>query len=739
MGSVLKSITKDMRREIGGILLVALGLLGYLSLFFPHSGMLTRDLGQGLTFVFGILGWVVPGYVVAAGILRLLDRPSFTGNRQGWGAVLMVIAVFLLLPLLDRGWAGFVATRLESLVAGAIDTAGAWLAGLVLLLIGMMLYTGLSAMDMGNSLSRGIWAVLRVFGTALHWAYCVLRDWIYPDDGKNGAGTAAVTRAPSTRKRHNAETSAQAARDLSSVVATVSPDPPASPAVSAARPLAADTAGVAPTRAQTPPKTLVPIPLGTINYLPPPLSFLAAPDPVPPSFHGQSANERAEVLVNALKQFGIAVRLGEVSQGPTITRFEIIPPPGVKVSRIVNLTDDIALSLAATGVRIEAPIPGKAAIGIEVPNAQITPVLLREVLESPLFAASLSPLSVGLGRDVAGAPIIASLDQMPHLLVAGATGSGKSVLINVLITSLLFRASPEAVRLLLIDPKVVELSIYNGIPHLLSPVVTEPKKAAGALRWAVAEMERRYRLFADAGVRDVSRYNQGAEEKIPLIVVIIDELADLMMVAPQEVEESIARLAQMARAAGIHLVVATQRPSVDVITGTIKANIPSRIAFAVSSQVDSRTILDSAGAEKLLGRGDMLFHPVGAAKPQRLQGAFIHEKEIEQIVAYLVEHSQQEEERETLEFQEAGEHSQPLAQETDSLFQDAVRIVVESGQASTSMLQRRMRVGYTRAARLIDAMEERGYVGPSDGAKARDVRITAAEFQRIFLDESPPA
>ncbi|MCY0881039.1 MAG: DNA translocase FtsK, partial [Firmicutes bacterium] len=376
------------------------------------------------------------------------------------------------------------------------------------------------------------------------------------------------------------------------------------------------------------------------QYLPPPLSFLTAPDGRHGTGNGAGAARRAQVLASALHQFGIDVKLGEVSQGPAITRFEIIPPPGVKVSRIVNLSDDIALSLAATGVRIEAPIPGKSAIGIEVPNTEITPVLLREVLESPGFVSS-APLTVGLGRDVAGTPVLARLDQMPHLLVAGATGSGKSVLINVLITSLLFRASPSAVRLLLIDPKVVELSIYNGIPHLLSPVVTDPKKAGGALRWAVAEMERRYRLFAETGVRDIGRYNQlDDQESLPLIVIIIDELADLMMVAPRDVEESIARLAQMARAAGIHLVVATQRPSVDVITGTIKANIPSRIAFAVSSQVDSRTILDAAGAEKLLGRGDMLFHPVGASKPQRVQGAFIHEKEIEAIVSYLKEQAQ---------------------------------------------------------------------------------------------------
>ena len=721
MGSVLRQITKDMRREIGGILLVALGLLGYLSLIFPHSGLLTRDLGHGLIFSFGLLGWAVPAYVIAAGTLRLLDRPSFTGNRRGWGAVVVIIGVFVLLPFADKPGAGFLATRMEEGVAHAVDPVGAFLLGLVLLLIGGMLYTGASALTIGTAVGRVVLAVLRAAGFVISGVYRTLKEWIYPE----------VAVKPPVRRAAPASPRAQPAVVPAPVPAAAERPAPAAPLVSTA------AAGGPQVPPPAPPRTLAPV--GAINYMPPPLNLLAAPEPPKGDRRGFGAAERADILVNALKQFGIDVRLGEVSQGPTITRFEIIPPPGVKVSRIVNLTDDIALSLAATGVRIEAPIPGKSAIGIEVPNDEITPVLLREVLESPDFAASPSPLSVGLGRDVAGAPVIAALDQMPHLLVAGATGSGKSVLINVLITSLLFRASPDVVRLLLIDPKVVELSIYNGIPHLLSPVVTEPKKAAGALRWAVAEMERRYRLFADMGVRDVSRYNQTAEERLPLIVVIIDELADLMMVAPQEVEESIARLAQMARAAGIHLVVATQRPSVDVITGTIKANIPSRIAFAVSSQVDSRTILDGAGAEKLLGRGDMLFHPVGAAKPQRLQGAFIREKEIEEIVAYLVEHAQAPEAEEAIEFQDSTDHAQTAVQETDNLFQDAVKIVVESGQASTSMLQRRMRVGYTRAARLIDAMEERGYIGPSDGAKPRDVRITMADFQRIFFDESPSA
>lgn len=727
MFSVLKQISKDMRREIGGILLVALGLLGYLSLIFPHSGVLTRDLAHGLSVSFGVLGWLIPAFVFVAGVLRLLGRPSFTGNRRGWGVVLVVVGIFVLLPLLDKPAAGYMATRVDQVVIQAIAPGGALLLALVLMVIGLMLYTGVSALTMGNRVATilgvifgGIYRIGQIF-------YRGLRDWIYPsEDSTEDGETASVT----------SERKSRSPRVLSSDSAPLANGESAALTTAKLKGLADEMVRMPP---ESSPATKTITPTYAINYMPPPLALLAAPDNHKGGRRGQNAQERADILVNALRQFGIDVTLGHVSQGPTITRFEIVPPPGVKVSRIVNLADDIALSLAATGVRIEAPIPGKAAIGIEVPNDEVTPVLLREVLESPQFAQSPSPLTVGLGRDVAGAPVVTGLDQMPHLLVAGATGSGKSVLINVLITSLLFRASPDVVRLLLIDPKVVELSIYNGIPHLLSPVVTEPKKAAGALRWAVAEMERRYRLFAESSVRDVSRYNQTAEERLPLIVVIIDELADLMMVAPQDVEESIARLAQMARAAGIHLVVATQRPSVDVITGTIKANIPSRIAFAVSSQVDSRTILDSVGAEKLLGRGDMLFNPVGAAKPQRIQGAFIREKEIEEIVAFVTEHGNAQELVESAEFQDAGETSRSVAQETDPLFRDAVKIVVESGQASTSMLQRRLRVGYTRAARLIDAMEERGYVGPSDGAKAREVRITMAEYHHVFVDPSPSA
>jgi S-DNA-T family DNA segregation ATPase FtsK/SpoIIIE len=475
------------------------------------------------------------------------------------------------------------------------------------------------------------------------------------------------------------------------------------------------------------------------GFRPAPLSLLERGPGQAPLRSG--AKGRRQRLEEVLRSFGVEVRVVEVLQGPAVTRFEVQPAPGVKVSRILALQDDIALALAAPRVRMEAPIPGKSAVGIEVPNGEVAPVRLRDILESSAYRAEPSPLAVGLGMDVAGAPIVAALDRMPHLLIAGATGSGKSVCINVILTSLLCRATPREVRLLLIDPKVVELGQYDGIPHLLAPVVTDPRQAAGALMWAVREMEQRYRRFAQAGARDLVRYNAlELEEPLPFYVVVIDELADLMMVAPREVEDAIARLAQMARAAGIHLVVATQRPSVDVITGLIKANIPSRIAFAVSSQVDSRTILDSAGAEKLLGRGDMLFSPMGAPKPIRAQGALVTEGELEAVLAYVREQQTPSYAEDLLQVDglDAQGRGEGEAGEEDALFREAVRVVVEAGGASTSLLQRRLRIGYARAGRLLDALADRGIVGPPEGSKPREVRLTREEARRRYGLEIPP-
>ena len=459
---------------------------------------------------------------------------------------------------------------------------------------------------------------------------------------------------------------------------------------------------------------------------------------------GQNNND--EVAYNAMRledvlsSFGISAKVVNATQGPTVTRYEIEPAQGVKVSRIVNLTDDIALNLAAQHIRMEAPIPGKSAIGIEVPNTKTEAVHLRDVLDCGDFKEARGGIPVGLGKDIAGKPVITDLAKMPHLLVAGTTGSGKSVCVNTLISSILFSRKPEEVKLLLIDPKMVELSVYNGIPHLMAPVVTDMKKAAAVLRWAVREMEARYKAFAASGKRDIKSYNEAhPKSAMPLIVLIIDELADLMMTAPDDIEESISRLAQMARAAGIHMVLATQRPSVNVITGSIKANVPSRISFAVGSQIDSRTILDMAGAEKLLGKGDMLFSPIGANKPIRVQGAFISDDEVE----HLVEFVKQQREPEYDDTVTAEAEKETAAQDNDEqdiyrdeLLERAVNLVMESGQASVSMLQRRFRIGYTRAARLVDTMEDLKIVGPNMGSKAREILMSPEQVKARYFSDS---
>ncbi|MBY6036034.1 DNA translocase FtsK [Fictibacillus nanhaiensis] len=445
-----------------------------------------------------------------------------------------------------------------------------------------------------------------------------------------------------------------------------------------------------------------------------------------------ASKSNAKKLEKTFESFGVKAKVLKVHLGPAVTKYEVYPDVGVKVSKIVNLTDDLALALAAKDIRIEAPIPGKSAVGIEVPNQEISMVTLREVLEAPQFSGQKSPLAIGLGRDISGEPIIADLSKMPHLLVAGATGSGKSVCVNGIITSILMRAKPHEVKMMMIDPKMVELNMYNGIPHLLAPVVTEPKKAAQALKRVVSEMERRYELFSHSGTRNIEGYNESIRKQngrsdakqpfLPYIVVIVDELADLMMVASGDVEDAITRLAQMARAAGIHLIIATQRPSVDVITGVIKANIPSRIAFSVSSQTDSRTILDMGGAEKLLGRGDMLFFPSGASKPVRVQGAFLSDEEVETIVDHCVSQQKAQYQKEMIPTEEA----EPAVMESeDELFSDAVKLIVDMQTASVSMLQRRFRIGYSRAARLIDSMESKGIVGPYEGSKPREVLISS--------------
>lgn len=492
-----------------------------------------------------------------------------------------------------------------------------------------------------------------------------------------------------------------------------------------------------------PPKKLV--------YHKPPFTLLRT-GKGPGAANTDEMKANAQLLVDTLASFGVQTRIVDISRGPAVTRYELQPSAGVKISKITGLADDIALNLAAAGVRIEAPIPNKAAVGIEVPNKSVSMVTLREIVDSEPFLSAKSKLAVALGRDIAGNVTLADIAKMPHLLIAGSTGSGKSVCINSIIMSLLFRAQPEEVRFLMIDPKVVELGVYNGIPHLLVPVVTDPKKAAGALSWAVTEMLKRYKLFADNSVRDLNGFNNLADrteglERMPQVVIIIDELADLMMAAPNEIEDYICRLAQMARAAGMHLIIATQRPSVDVITGVIKANIPSRIAFAVSSQIDSRTILDMGGAEKLLGRGDMLFNPVGSAKPIRVQGCFVTDEEIEAVISFIKNDATADYDQQIVQEIDShvvagkggkGSGSAASADNGDGGAEDemlmaAIECVVEAGMASTSLLQRRLKLGYARAARIVDEMEARGIVGPFEGSKPRQVLLTPERLAELKL------
>ncbi len=482
------------------------------------------------------------------------------------------------------------------------------------------------------------------------------------------------------------------------------------------------------------------------QYEYPPVEILSRGNKKSVKGGAKALTEKATKLQRTLYSFGVSAKVENISVGPAITRYELKPAEGVRVNKIANLADDIALNLAAESIRIEAPIPGKQAVGIEIPNKEKESVPLRDVIESDEFENNKSKLSVALGKDVAGNVVVADIAKMPHVLIAGSTGSGKSVCINTIITSFIYNAKPSEVKLVMVDPKVVELSVYNGIPHLLIPVVTDPRKAAGALAWAVQEMDNRYNLFAQKGVRDLKGYNATIEKdeetgigKLPQIVIIIDELADLMMVAAKDVEDAICRLAQKARAAGMHLVIATQRPSVDVITGLIKANVPSRIAFAVSSQIDSRTILDQVGAEKLLGKGDMLFYPASASKPIRVQGTFVSDEEVERIVDFVKSNGVASYSEDILEeIEKANKSDKEIAEDaeeddTDPFLMEAIETVIEIGQASTSFIQRRFKVGYARAGRIIDQMEARGIISGYEGSKPRQVLITKERWEELKM------
>jgi len=686
-------------REIWGLMVLAAALFGLIWYVHP-AGVVGRGVATAEQFGLGSasLPWLL--YCALLGVMMV--RGSMIQARWRWGAFVLLLWWTCLAAALAWTAAGSDFTGREA-VFGLDGLFGAEGRDLLLVLWPVITVSLLFRPFVGKVM-RGS---ERVAAQSAQTVFHKLADFVMEEVP---AETAASAPEPDHRSPAREE-------PLEETIAPAQPasfaPEPVSFAPEPARPVGPAPAAAAPLR------------LRVGDYRLPPLSLLQPAEQA--GAPRRDAQARARLLEETLRSFGVQVRVAEYQQGPAVTRFEVHPAPGVKVARVVSLADDIALAMAAADVRMEAPIPGKSAIGIEIPNSEVAPVRLREVLETPAFRDAKSLLTVGFGKDIAGRPVIASLDRMPHLLIAGATGSGKSVCLNALIASLLFRASPEEVRLLLIDPKVVELQQFDGIPHLLAPVVTEPKKAAGVLRGVLREMEERYLLFARAGCRDIQRYNEISEVRMPLYVVVIDELADLMMVAPQEIEETICRLAQMARAAGIHLVVATQRPTVDVITGLIKANIPSRIAFAVSSQIDSRTILDQGGAEHLLGKGDMLFAPLGVGKPIRAQGAYVSEQEMQQLLEFV--RQEQPEYREDLDVQVPTEEAEP---ELDELFPRAVEVVVQAHSASASLLQRRMRVGYSRAARLIEQMEQKGYVGPQDGSRPREVRLSTVDYERLF-------
>ncbi|HSW09960.1 MAG TPA: DNA translocase FtsK 4TM domain-containing protein [Bacillota bacterium] len=690
----------DFVRELMGIALAVGGAVGVFALLFPGAGWVGRALAQALIRLAGQGAVLLPLGLTAAGVTLIAVPGRPLPARQAWGTGLLMAAVLGLLHLryppaeffaraAEGGGGGLIGAGLAWLLTEGFGAVGGWLVLAGLFLAGLVLVSSVPLTRLGTGAMR----LTRKCGGRLLRA---TRDFFVvevEDEQRPSRGGA---------------------RELP----MLNVEPAGPPRGPCPEPIAAE-------RPAEPPA-----------YQLPPLSLLSRGSVGATSRQRPDSDERRRLIEETMASFGVRARVVEVQQGPMITRFEVQPAAGVKVARVVALADDLALALAAQDVRI-APIPGKGVIGVEVPNTEVAAVHLRDVLESQEFQEAPPGVTIALGKDIAGRPLVANLERLLHLLVAGTTGSGKSVCLNAIIAGILLSYPPDRVKLLMIDPKVVELKVYDGIPHLIAPVITDPRLAAGALRWVVREMENRYESFAAAGVRDISRYNAASPPAaLPVIVVVIDELADLMKVAPAEVEDAIWRLAQMARAAGIHLVVATQRPSVDVVTGVIKANIPSRIAFAMSSQVDSRTILDAPGAERLLGQGDLLYLPVSATRAIRGQGAYIADGEVEEIVAFVKTQSSPEY-REAVLAEGAPAESKEPEPEDDALFGDAVRVVMDTRQASISMVQRKLRVGYTRAARLIDAMEEKGIVSGPDGARPREILMSWEQFRRDFLDRKP--
>jgi len=808
--SVPEKKRRNIKADLIGLVLVALGIFFFACLFQKESGLLSQSLAAFLHGAFGVGAYVFPLIVAFVGTMVLLypDRKLSTGVYVTIAVVFpLLLALISLLStqsmqmaLEDYGYAGFI-SRYYSMAQNGQLSGGAVSS---MLIFPLLLYFGSGGAIIFCLLALAIIAVIWGFSfrtmsrkitqtvdTAIrghHTRREQKKKQLYMGDVVSGPrdpdmNLELINDSLFARKNGNEELNEDSLHVLRTEdiefapVVEYEPEPAfepvpeaaAEPAAEPEEPKAAEeeVPAAEPAETFTPPpaepkpkrrldkpqqmsmEDILPEPEEeTKFYQIPPMSLLEkSKNPLA----GDDAHQRARKLEEALHSFGVRADVVGVNCGPVITQFEVQPAPGVKSSSIVNLAQDLAMCLAAPTIRIEAPIPGKSVIGVEIPNTKAATVCLRDVIETAEFDRAKSPLAFGMGRDIVGKTVIADLAKMPHVLVAGTTGSGKSVCVNTMLISMLYKVSPRDVRMILIDPKVVEMSVYNDIPHLLIPVVTDPQKAAGALKWAVKEMEERYQKFAAAKVRDITRYNEVIDDPtlhMPYIVIIIDEMADLMMVAANDVEDSVCRLAQKARAAGMHLVLATQTPRVDVITGMIKANVPSRIALAVSSQTDSRVILDMVGAEKLLGRGDMLYMPIGANKPIRVQGAFVKDEEVERVVNFIREQGELEQggydesildkvENYVIEEDDAREQSgegRPL----DPLIRDAVDVVLEQGQASISMVQRRLRVGYARAARLVDEMELLGIVGPNIGSKAREIIKTRAEINEILSEGELP-
>lgn len=712
-----------IKMEIISLVLLMLAVFVYVSLTrfqgLPDEtrfiGLLGAQIMKAFTVLFGRAAIIVPLFLLAWSI-HIGVWKEFWSQRM-WGVVLLGLAYLLNLSLyqipggditpLEAGMKGMGGGYVGGALASALSKLVGRVGTFILLLLSVLIAISLI-------INQSLFRMAKIVITKARQVGSKLSDIIYIEETEKD--TAAVVRKP-TAPPLIIEPVNQMELDFQTFASDAGLERPKDAIEEPRKPVRSNLKLVRNANEDVP------------VYEKPPLDLLSTTSNER-TIDKKNIKESITVLEETFTSFGMQVKVNQVSCGPAVTRYELTPAPGVKISRILALTDDLQLNLAAAGIRIEAPIPGKAAVGIEVPNNKILSVGLRNLLSSVSFSRLNSPLAIALGEDITGNTVVTRLNDMPHLLIAGSTGSGKSVCLNCIIMSLLYNATPDELRLVFIDPKMVELTVYNGIPHLLTPVVTDAKKASLVLRWMVNEMEKRYRLFAEKGVRDINRYNQSAKDKIPYIVIIIDELADLMMVSPVEVEDSICRLAQMARAAGMHLIVATQRPSVDVVTGIIKANIPSRVAFAVSSQADSRTILDVGGAEKLLGKGDMLFLPVGANKPQRVQGAFVSDQDIENTVEFINAQSVKPDDSSALEELEFS-IAQAENDEGDELYWDAVNIFVDAGKASVSMLQRRLRIGYARAARLVDLMEERGIVSELDNNKKREVLLDRAQLDKI--------